>query len=407
MTDVGELPSDQLLERLRRSEGEERRFLLRALTRRADAAPLLARIVLEGGAELRLETIGVLAGPIDAPLAEALAAALAADDARVRQAAARRLADAPGDLAFEPLLGATADPSPAVRKEAVRSLGRIRHEGSTDALVERLRDSDEEVRVAAAVALSAFRDPRSAAALARALADRSWRVRRWAAKALGSLRGTPAPDALIEALSDDVAAVREEAARALGAARDPRAAPRLADALRADPSKEVRLEAAFALSRLDAEIALPVLREALAGESDEEVRSHVEACLHELEHPPEESLQVPPEPLLYGTWLSNPSMHGGSELYRFADDGKGVVEDLHLGVTRDHASFRYRASGDELSFLFEGTTDWRSTRFRIERGIYRDPFEGDLESMLLTLESEPYFVEFGAGEEAVYYRVLE
>ena len=135
------------------------------------------------------------------------------------------------------------------------------------------------------------------------------------------------------------------------------------------------------------------------------MRQHFQACIAAITHPSQKAVRgdIPREQWLYRTWLQNPTLDAGSEMYTFHEDGTGEVEDFHMGITRDHRRFTYRVTGETISLLFAKRKRWVQTRFNIERSTYLHPIKGNLPCLKLVFEKEPYFTEFGPVKNPTYY----
>jgi HEAT repeat protein/lysophospholipase L1-like esterase len=228
------------------------------------------------------------------PAAAALAAALGAGDAGLRESAlwafARDGRSTPVEAAATAL---RADPDPGVRAAAARALGAHGDPGlaAESALYAALADASEPVRHAAARALHAL-GPTSGDAerLAEALASDDPYVQGFAAWSLGELGDAAGGDVVVERL---LAALRDQplgrgvsaaALARLGSAAEV-AVPELVEAL-ASPEPRHRFNAALALGRLGprAAPALPRLVTALA-DPDPRVRAHAATALGRVGRP--------------------------------------------------------------------------------------------------------------------------
>src|SRR5690348_5611644 len=117
----------------------------------------------------------------------ALLAALTADSALTRSAAAFGLGEAADQDATLPLVTALRDADSAVRHLAAEALGKIRSRTAVAPLTELLHDGDPEVRVSAIQALGQIDDPAVADAVISALDDEHGWVHRVALETLGSV----------------------------------------------------------------------------------------------------------------------------------------------------------------------------------------------------------------------------
>ncbi len=236
---------------------------------------------------------------------EPLVAALADDEADLRQAAAAALGRIRSRRAVEPLAAALRDRDRAVRVAAAAALEGIGwsalaaptrasaavllrrwevavHLGRSaiEPLAETLRRDDGPARVAAAAALGRIGDVAAVGPLVRALGDRRSAVRQAAADALATMRHGDAVVPLAAALNDGDQEVRAAAAEALGTIGDARAIEPLAMALK-DPEWEVRLAAVDALAAIGHPRAMVPLS-LTAEDADDEVRGATEVALQQL-----------------------------------------------------------------------------------------------------------------------------
>jgi HEAT repeat protein/ATP/ADP translocase len=233
--------------------------------RRRYAASLLATLrrgigeqVLEGGPGLdSLET---------APDVRAvLMTALGDPDPRVREMAARLLADAPGDDTLDALLGALDDPDPAVRASSAGALiGKDaihpEHIERGEAELDRLLTDEPRARTAALHALHRLGREPGDDALDRLLHDEEAAVR---AAAASTVDPAAHPDRLIAALEDPTHLVRNAAADRLATAEPlpPGVVERLAS-----PYPAVQAAAVRAMTGHASEV-----REALSAWADDQV----------------------------------------------------------------------------------------------------------------------------------------
>jgi hypothetical protein len=212
---------------------------------------------------------------------------------------------------------------------------------------------------------------------------------------------------LIAAATDENASVRREAISALAQIGDPRATPVFIQSL-LSPDDDVRLSAVMALYRMRDPASIQALTAAL-GDASSPVRTWAARGLGRLARPASDQglirRRVPRDQWLYRSWLSNPTLDAGSEIYTFQPDGTGSVEDFHMGITRDFQSFDYRVSAGSISFLFAGRSAWVDTRFTMERSTYADPMEGARPCLTLAFEAEPYF--FTRHQASLYYSLLQ
>ena len=187
-----------------------------------DAVPaLLQALMNEEDAGLR-QAVSDALGAIGSEAVPALVQALADEDERVRNAAARALKDVGPQAvdAVPALIQALGDPDDDVGLAAASALGDVGPE-AIPMLVEALGERDANARRGAILALGRIGPEAKEAAplIIRALEEESeWLVRSSAAYALGSMQpdASEAVPALIQALGDESEYVRAAAADALG-----------------------------------------------------------------------------------------------------------------------------------------------------------------------------------------------
>lgn len=194
---------------------------------------------------------GVLRG-LDLPgTGKALAEALQDKDPSYRAAAAYALEEAGGNNRFfesypealDALIAALADPDAKVRYHAARALQYALNKKAMDPLIQATRDGDPQVRTGAAMSLGNFRDPRVTSALVSVLKDPYPGARMWAADSLGRLKDKRAIEPLTALLGDEKADVRTFVVRALAMFDHPDALKALNQALE-DKELRVRNQAA-------------------------------------------------------------------------------------------------------------------------------------------------------------------
>lgn len=217
------------------------------------------------------------------------------------------------------LIAATENPDWGVRWDAVDTLGTLKERRGIPALAKRalhddnphprwrslwalssvdlagteaiplflagLEDQDPVVVYNAAIALAFFRQAQGRPQLLKSLQHPDSFVR-WAAAFMLSEIGNPeVVDGLVPLLNPTReldASVRGETALSLGRIKDNKATPPLVDALRKDPSPQVRWRAAMALSQLSNASMAAELEQALATENDSQVRGAIEEALAQL-----------------------------------------------------------------------------------------------------------------------------
>jgi hypothetical protein len=270
-----------------------------------------------------------------------------------------------------------------------------------------LHETDGDQRLRLIRLQSRHAGPAVVAALAEALNDPDRRIRQAAAGRLGDIGSARSVEPLIAAATDENASVRREAISALAQIGDPRATPVFIQSL-LSPDDDVRLSAVMALYRMRDPASIQALTAAL-GDASSPVRTWAARGLGRLARPASDQglirRRVPRDQWLYRSWLSNPTLDAGSEIYTFQPDGTGSVEDFHMGITRDFQSFDYRVSAGSISFLFAGRSAWVDTRFTMERSTYADPMEGARPCLTLAFEAEPYF--FTRHQVSLYYSLLQ
>jgi HEAT repeat protein len=150
-----------------------------------------------------------------------------------------------------------------VRRDAAEALGKAGNREAVPDLVNALRnDSHWVVRFTSALALGEIGDVAALEPLTEALRDQNDSVREYTLKALGSL-GDSGFDVLVQALRDHGLEERKEIPHILQERFPDRAFEPLAEALRDDPSGDVRAWACRSLGLLGDKRALPLLVQAL------------------------------------------------------------------------------------------------------------------------------------------------
>ena len=234
-----------------------------ALVGDSAAAPAVAsRLETETDPAARVTMITALGYLGARGAAPALAAALHAQRATERQAAALAAGRARDSSLVAPLALASKGEDPETRWRAAYALGRIGDRRAGPALEPLLGDPNPLVRSMAARAAGDVADSAAATRLIALLADPAWRVRVNAAHALGALKAQAGAPGLRAALQDSNPHVRWESALSLGALRDTAAAASLQAAL-ADSATGVVQGAAIALLQIRGEEAVPTVAPAL------------------------------------------------------------------------------------------------------------------------------------------------
>jgi HEAT repeat protein len=242
-------------------------------------------------------------------------------------------------------------------------------------------------------------------ALLTALGDERRPVRRLAIARLGDSGAEAAVEALLTVLrSGQPPDLRSEAVRALAKIGSRAATDAIAAAL-LDPDPAVREAAAAALYDLRDRSAESALRAAL----DDEyrlVREWARRALMRLSKTPSAAPSVDRTDLtLPGSWYTDPLIHAESQIYTFREDGTGEVEDVNMGLVNERTPFAYRVDGDQLEFRFGDESEPRRTRFRLDHGTFRHPYEGEQPCAVLEFAREPYFTSVGPLEDVTYYQL--
>jgi hypothetical protein len=373
MEKIEHLSTKELVNQFRIATSEDWRSLWHHLKQRKDAEPFMVQLLKDENVELRLRLIDMVPKDVSEVVIGALLDALSDKNDGVRQAAATRLGTIKSAIAVEPLIALTTDSSALVQEEAIRALGNIGDKQATKALCKSLQSTDQDIRLSTVIALYKIQSPASV-------------------------------DALIGVLEDSLPAIRLRAVDTLGRLGDKRALQPLV-AMLSDQDIGVSSRAADALVQLGGVDAIPYLVKALADEEDEELREYFECCIEEITSFSQEGAnkEIPREQWLYRTWLSDPTINAGTELYKFYENETGEVKDFHMGVTRDYASFNYRIVDNKISISFGNKNEWVETKFEIEPSTYDHPDEGDVSCLKLVFENEPYFTDFIEGTSTYYY----
>jgi hypothetical protein len=224
------------------------------------------------------------------------------------------------------------------RARAAEVLGNLVRQDAVPPLVTLVSDPDPDVRAVAARALGRIADPVAAGGLLDSLAGRRTVPPQTVAQALLRM-GTGAQDALVTALHHEAELVRVTAVEVLGLAGAITAAGRVVDALRADPSAEVRERAAATLGRLGTRSALTPLLDAVEPGRTPALRVTATRALGELG-------AVAAAPAL-GTLLSDPQ-HGVARaaayaLLRLGAVGRRTLEQAATGPDLSAAGYAREA----------------------------------------------------------------
>lgn len=209
----------QMMETVPKLEGPARSAGAAALgrTKRREAAPLLAKMLADPDATLRMyaaEAIGEIVAP----------------------------------ESFAPLAKAITDADPAVRGAAATSLGKFGDPNAIPLLDKAARDPDPIVRVSAAEGLQRL-GKRAIPIYEAALGESDYAVRHFTVGSLRKVGGKEAMPLLKKALGDEAQRVRIAVVRALGEIGGPEAIPLLKESLK-DPDSSVRTYAAGNVARL-------------------------------------------------------------------------------------------------------------------------------------------------------------
>jgi HEAT repeat protein len=170
---------------------------------------------------------------------------------------------------------------PVRRGRAAEVLGSLRRDEAVPALVDLLGDPDPDVRIVAARALGTIGDPSAAPHLLASVAARRSIPSHQIAHAVVRI-GAPAQPAVVYALGHQVDSVRAVAAEVLGLIGAVGAARRVEEALRDDPSVEVRVRAARTLGRLGTRGAVAPLLAGLDPGEPPALRAEAARALGEL-----------------------------------------------------------------------------------------------------------------------------
>ena len=181
----------------------------------ARAVPVLAGLVKDDSAAVRLAAVNVLAGVRDPAAAKPLVAALDDGDVGVRQRAVEALAGFKDPTSAAAVCRLLRDDDVRVRETAVEVLGAIGSGAALHPLAECVRQGDWRLRWLAAESLGRLRDAKALEPLLAALGDAHWCVRRAGAEALGRIGQTAAVPALVAALGDEHWYVRASAHQSL------------------------------------------------------------------------------------------------------------------------------------------------------------------------------------------------
>ena len=224
-------------------------------------------------------------GVSDSAVVTALSRALADDsDDGVRRAAAWALGQLEDAAAVPALTTALKrDRDLEVRRTCAWALGQLEDHSSVDALTAVLNDPDTELRNKAVWALGQIEDARAVTALVGVLRDPDVDTRAQAVWALGQIESKDATEALGRAASDSSPHVRSQVAWALGQIEDARAVPALGRLLR-DPVADVRKQAAWALGQIQSRDAVGDLSTALR-DADADVRRQATWALGQIQDP--------------------------------------------------------------------------------------------------------------------------
>ena len=267
--DQADAPSTPLAGVLPRSNREVRDSALAA----GDADKLLAALA-SNDACVRELSIRVLGEQQSERVTTALIARLSSPDASMREVASYGLGMVEPPGATDALITTLRDEVPAVRANSAWALGRIESGRALASLVGLFRDSAPMVRIAAVVAVGRIDSTSAVPALLHVLQqDESAEVRRVAAWALGQREAREVADALANALGKEHdARVREMIAWGLGNSGGHAGSSALSSAVRHDSSAAVRETSAWALAETGDRAAVDVLGDAALDDKSTRVR---------------------------------------------------------------------------------------------------------------------------------------
>ena len=272
----------RLIARLTDQDAYVRGAAVKVLADRQD--PVVTQALLgcltDQDAYVRLAAAGALGGRQDPGVTQALLDCLTDQDAYVRLAAAEALADRQDPGVTQALLGCLTDQYSPVGLAAVEALADRQDPGVTEALLDRLTDQYSSVQGALAKALGRRQDP---AALLGCLTDQDAYVRLAAVEVLADRQDPGVTEALLDRLTDHDTPVRLAAVEALADRQDPGVTQALLGCL-TDQDSSVRGAAAAALGdRQD-----PAVTQALLGcltDQDSSVRDAAAAALGDRQDP--------------------------------------------------------------------------------------------------------------------------
>ena len=229
------------------------------------AVPLLFRVRESGSTGIRT-TLGDLRRLTPRSVG-AMRRLSRSDDAEGRAEAIQAAAAEGAEMAGDAILAALADPQPRVRREAARALARLHDPRAVEALLQGVEAAPDLLEEETIDALGALGDPEAIPALVAALDNPRPLLRRAAARALGRIGGEAVVAPLEKAAAHGDTDLRRAALQGLrqSGARDSSAV--VAAALD-DPHPSVRT-AAEAISELQLRPAAPALRRTLGARGDE------------------------------------------------------------------------------------------------------------------------------------------
>lgn len=251
----------------------------------ARVIPVLTAALAYDEAEIRNRAVEIMVSYPHVEMVSALLDLLKEDD-QVARAAAVYVLGKVGGLDVPALLAALVSPVRAMRSGVSKAVGELgpalAQPEVLAALMQGLQDEDHRVRTRAAQALGKLEAVDAIPALEQCLLKDSARRVRWrAAEALRVLDARTAQSAFIAAMTDAYSSVRLECIRALASWKVSESIPHIAEALQ-DEIRRVRRAAAKALGDLGDYRALAPLRDVLWQDPEESVRLAATRALGQL-----------------------------------------------------------------------------------------------------------------------------
>ena len=230
------------------------------------AVPLLLRVREPGSTGVRT-TLGDLRR-LTPRSALAMRRLSRSDSESSRAEAIHAVAEEGAGMASDAVVAALADPQPKVRREAARALARLRTPQALDALLRSIEAAPDLLEEETLDALGDLGDRAAVPILVATLENPRPLLRRAAARALGRIGGPDVVAPLEGAAKDGDTDLRRAALQGLRGSGATGSALVVAGALD-DPHPSVRTAAAEAISELDLRDAAPALRRALGLHADE------------------------------------------------------------------------------------------------------------------------------------------